>query len=177
MAYGLIIPRRIAAQDVNALNRSAVSAADYENGFVGYFTGKSSTAGEGEVWTMTAPITAHLFDLWMAYEPEVVVTDGKYKGLTPDPRDFYIPLGNVFSVFKPQVGDLISMSADALAGTQAANTFVVATNTAQALTWAAAAVSGLSLELVDDDDWVSIGLGSIGTQRIAMDLFEVTAIA
>lgn len=177
MAYGLIVPRKIAAQDVNAFNRSAVSASAYENGFVGYFSGKSATAGESEVWTMVAPATAHLYDLWMVYEPEVVVTDSKYKNINPDPRDYIAAIGDVFSVFKPQIGDLISMSVDALAGTKSTNTFVVATDGAQALTWAAAAVSGLSLELVDDDDWISIGLGSIGTQRVAMDLFEVVAVA
>jgi len=177
MSYGLVIPRKIAADNVDSLVRSAVSASIYENGFVGYFSGKSATSGEKEVWTMVAPATAHLYDLWMCYEPEVVVTDSKYKGLDPDPRNFVIPAGDIFTTFKPQIGDLISMSADAVSGTQGVNTFVVATDGAQGLTWAAAAVSGLSLKLVDDDDWVSIGLGSIGTQRIAMDLFEVVALA
>jgi len=177
MSYGLIIPRKIAAKDVHSFNRSAVSAAVYENGFVGYFSGKSATAGEDEVWTMVAPATAHLYDLWMAWEPEIVLTDSKYKNLNPDPRDFYIPIGDVFSVFKPQIGDIISMSADALAGTQSTNEYVVATDGAQALTWAASAVSGLSLHLIDDSDYVSIGLGSIGTQRVALDMFEVVAVA
>lgn len=177
MAYGLIVPRKIAAQNIDSLNRSAVSASAYENGFVGYFSGKSSTAGEEEVWTMVAPATAHLYDLWMCYEPELVITDSKYKNINPDPRDFIVAIGDVFSVFKPQVGDLISMSSDALAGTQSTNTYVVATDGAQALTWASAAVSGLSLKLVDDDDYISLGIGSIGTQRIAMDLFEVERVS
>jgi len=45
------------------------------------------------------------------------------------------------------------------------------------LTWAASAVSGLSLHLIDDSDYVSIGLVSIGTQRVALDMFEVVAVA
>lgn len=176
MAYGLIIPRRIAAKNVDAMNRSAVSAAAYENGSVGNLLTKSSTAGESEVWVLTAPVTGALTNLWMMYEPEVVLTLAKYKGIDPDPRNFRKEIGEVFSVFRPQLGDLITMTADAVTGTKSTNTWVVATNTAQKLTWAAAAVSGLSLKLIEDD-FISIGLGSIGTQRVAAYLFEVQALA
>lgn len=175
MAYGICLPRKIMAQNVDSLNRSAVSASVYENGWVGYFSGRSATAGEGEVFTMVAPATAHLYDLWMAYEPEVVLTASKYKGLDPDPRNFINAIGDVFSVFKPEVGDLIELSDDAIAGTKSSNTFVVATDGAQALTWAASAVSGLSLLLVEVT-YYSIGLGTIGTQRVATSLFEVVAV-
>ena len=177
MAYGYIIPVKVAAKDVDAFNRSAVSDAVMENGFVGVASTKSSTAGEKEVFSFVTPTTGNLSHLWMAYESPVVITDSKYKGIDPDPRNFSIAIGDVFSIFKPQIGDLIAMSADALAGTQSTNTFVVATNTADALTWASAAVSGLSLKLIDDSYWVSIGLGTIGSQRLALDLFEVQAVA
>ena len=43
----------------------------------------------------------------MAAEPEVVLTDEKYKGLDPDIRNFYNVSGTVYSAFKPQVGDII----------------------------------------------------------------------
>jgi len=176
MAYGVIVPEKIAAQDVQAWNRSAVAATDYEQCSVGYFSGKSSTAGESEVWTITAPVTAHLFDLWMMFEPEIMLTNEKYKGLDPDPRNFLKHDGEIFSVFKPQVGDLILMTADAVTGTKSTNEYVVATNTAQQLTWAAAAVSGLSLNLIEED-YISIADGSIGGQRVTAYRFEVTAIA
>jgi len=177
MAYGLIIPKKIAASNVDAWTRNAVSASVYELGFAGYFSGLSSTSGESEVWTMVAPATAHLYDLWLCYDESVVVTASKYRGIDVDIRNLAFAAGDIFTTFKPQIGDLVSFSADALAGTQSTNTFVVATDGAQALTWAAAAVSGLSFKLVDDDDWVSIGIGSIGTQRVAMDLFECVAVA
>lgn len=176
MAYGLIIPRKIAAKNVDSFNRSGVSASAYENGSVGNFLTKSATAGEGEVWTMTAPATGALSNLWMVWEPEVVLTDSKYKGIDPDPRNFVNPIGKIFSAFKLQLGDLITMTADAVTGTKSTNTFVVATDGAQKLTWASAAVSGVSLKLIEDD-YISIGLGSIGTQRVAAYLFEVRALA
>jgi hypothetical protein len=176
MAYGVIIPRKIAAQDVQSYNRSAVAATDYEQGSVGYFSAKSTTSGESEVWTITAPVTGNLSNLWMMNEPEIMLTNEQYKGLDPDPRNFLKHDGEIFSVFMPQIGDLITMSADAVTGTKSTNTFVVATNAAQQLTWAASAVSGLSLKLIETD-YISIGLGSIGTQRITSYLFEVQAVA
>ena len=175
MAYSLILPVKIAAQNIDSLNRSAVCAVDVENGFVGYFSAKSTTAGEGEVWTFTAPITGKLTNNWMVYEPEVVLTDEKYKGIDADPRNFIIPDGEIFSVFLPRIGDLILMSEDAVTGTKGANTFVVSTNTATQLTWTTAAVTGLSLKLIETS-YISIGTGGIDTQRIVMYLFECQAV-
>lgn len=80
--------------------------------------------------------------LYMAYEPEVVVVtvNGKqYKGIDPDVRDFVNIAGNVFSAFKPQVGDILTISADGITGTIGANTFAVATNAQYALAWATTA--------------------------------------
>jgi len=175
MAYSLILPVKIAAQNIDSLNRSAVCAVDVENGFVGYFSAKSTTAGEGEVWTFTAPITGKLTNNWMVYEPEVVLTDEKYKGIDADPRNFIIPDGEIFSVFLPRIGDLILMSEDAVTGTKGANTFVVSTNTATQLTWAVGAVTGLSLKLIETS-YISLGLGDISPGRITAYLFEVVAV-
>lgn len=176
MAYGVIIPLKIAAENIQSLNRSAVSAVAQEQGMVGYFSALSTTGGQEEVWTMTAPVTAHLFDLWMVYESELVLTADKYRNLDPDPRNFIIPIGTVYSVFKPQIGDLIRMTEDAVTGTKSTNEYVVATNAATQLTWAAAAVSGLSLHLVRTT-YIAIGSGSIGSDRVTAYDFEVTALA
>jgi len=173
-SYGIAIPTKVAAANVDAYNRSAVSASAYENGSVGYFSGKSATSGEEEVWTMVSPATAHLFNLWMMYEPEIVDSAAKYRGLDPDPRNYRAEIGTVFSVFQPQVGDLILMSADAIAGSL--NTYAVATDGAQKLTWAAAEVSGLSLEVLETT-YISLGTGAINTQRILAYLMGVTTVA
>lgn len=176
---GVLVQTQVMAMNVDAKNRSAVAAYEVENGMVFQLTGKSATAGEPEVWTCATPVTAALTNLWMAYEPEVVLTvqgSKVYKGLNPDPRDFAVPAGTVFSAFKPEVGDLILMTADALAGTKASNGFVVATNNAAKLTWAAAAVSGLSLKLIETS-YISIGAALPTSQRETAYLFEVVSVA
>jgi hypothetical protein len=180
MAYGIMIPSKIAAANVDSKNRSCVSEVAYENGSIGTLSAKSTTAGEAEVWTMIAPATgAGLTNNWMVYEPEIVTTVSgthQYRGIDPDPRNFRNEIGEVFSAFQLSLGDLVKLSADALAGTISTNTFVVATNGAQKLTWAAAAISGTSLKLVATE-YISIGEGTLGSQRIVAYLFEVVALA
>lgn len=180
MAYGIFQGTKVAAKDIDSKNRSAVSAAAYENGSVGNLYTKSSAAGEAEVWVMTAPTTSNLSNLWMVGEPEIntlVSGDLSFRGITVDPRLFRNEIGDVFSAFQLSLGDLVTLSADAVAGTISTNTYVVATNAAQKLTWAAAAVSGVSLKLVATN-YISIGVGTLGdTQRITSYLFEVVALA
>src|SRR3989304_7896652 len=150
MAYGIITQSKNAAENVDSKNRSAVSAAAYENGSVGNLLTKSATDGEAEVWTLTAPVTGALSNLWMVYEPEIVETvsgSQSFRGIDPDPRNFRNAIGKVFSAFQLSLGDLVKMSADAVAGTKSTNGFVVATDQAQKLTWAAAAVCGGCLKL------------------------------
>lgn len=177
MANGVIEKRAVMAKEIDSLNRSAVIASAVQNGSCVSLSGKSSTAGEEEVWTAVAPATATLGELWMVASPEVVITDSNYRGINPDPRDFTNVASRVMDVFKPQIGDLILLTDDAVGGTQTTNTFVVATDGELKLQWASAAVSGLSLELVEDDAYISIGTGSIGTNRVSANLFEVVAVA
>ncbi len=81
--------------------------------------------------------------LWMAYSPEIVtVVSGtkKYKGINPDPRDFTNLEDEVFTAFKPQIGDIITISADGIGATAiGSNTFAVATTGQYKLDWAATA--------------------------------------
>lgn len=177
MAHGIIQLDAISAQLDVALNRNAKAAYALDNGNVFQLLTKSATAGEGEVWNATAvAATAGLTHLWMAAEPVQVVTVGAFKNIDVDPRNFEIAAGKVFSAFKPQVGDIITLSADALGGTKASNGFVVATAAEKALQWGAAAVSGLSLKLLGDS-YISVADGSIGKQRVTAYQFEVVAIA
>lgn len=179
MAYhGIVVQNSVQAVNIDSLNRSVVGVVDIDNGFVFSLSGYSATSGQGEVWTSATPLTGSLTNLWMAYEPEVVITVSgtkQYKGINPDPRDFYNISGTVFSAFKPQIGDLITLTDEALAGTKGANGYVVATNNDMHLNWAAAAVTGLSLKL-QSTTYVSIADGSIGTQRKTAYIFEVVAI-
>jgi len=169
---------KIAAKDVNAYVRSFVSADDIDNGNVFYETAKSTTSGQDQVFTAVKPATSHLSNLWMAVEPEVVKTAGKYRNIDPDIRNFYNVAGDVFAAFSPKIGDIITLSAEALGGTKSTNTFVVATNADYKLNWAASAVSGLSLSYLGDT-YVSLPTGTtIGdTQRVTLYQFEVTAVS
>jgi hypothetical protein len=182
MSHGILNLTAVKSMNVDALNRSAVGAADLDNGNVVNLLTLSATTGESEVFTASKPLSAGglLVDLWMVAQPEVVVTysgNSAYKGLDPDVRNFYVKTGEIFRAIKPVVGDIVELSADALGGTKNANTFVVATNNTYQLTWAASAVSGLSLSLVGTS-YVSLADGAIGsTQRTVMYKFQVVATA
>lgn len=180
MAHNILIQRMVGAKDVSVWNRSAVHATEaFDNGNVLSLGALSATDGEGEVFSAAVPATATLAKLWMVYTPEVVVTvDGvkKYRGINVDPQDFEVPALSIMDVFKPQVGDILTMTADGLAGTKSTNEFVVATDGSKKLTWAAAAISGLSLKLLSTE-YISLGSGSIGTQRVVAYRFEVAAVA
>lgn len=115
----VVIKRRVAAHNVDALNRSVVYAdADIENGSVFELLTRSTVDGEDEVWKATAAATASTaMGLWMAKASEVVlttVTNGtdslEFKGIVEDPRYFTNVKGRVFSAFKPQAGDIIEMT-------------------------------------------------------------------
>lgn len=178
MAYhGVLIPEAIAATNVDSFNRSVIEAADIDNGFVLVMGSKSTTSGEAEVFDVSQPVTGSLTNLWMAYSgDEIVVTDARYKGLDPDPRNFFNASGKVFSAYKPQVGDIILLTAEALAGTKSTNGFVVASNAAYQLTWAASAISGLSYKLLGTK-YISLATGAIDSQRVTAYEFECVAVA
>lgn len=149
MAHGVLIPEAIAAMNTDSLNRSVAStASSIDNGFVLLLTGKIGTSGSGaEVWTATTPATGSLSGLWMAYDgEEIPVTDSRYKGLDPDPRNAYIAQNKVFSAFKPQVGDIILVTPEALTGS--VSTYANAVNGAYQLTWAATSGAGQSWKLL-----------------------------
>jgi hypothetical protein len=182
-AHGVLIPVVIAAKDIDSLNRSAISALDFDNGNVMVLNGKSATAGESEVWTGIVPSTSNgLTGLWMAYEPEIVVTtsgSSEYKGLDPNPQNFYNINGDVFSIFRPQLGDILTLTADALSGAYSAGvtTHVNATNSGgKQLVWANAVGTGiLSLKFLAVS-YISLATGGIDTQRVTAYTFEVVVL-
>jgi len=157
MAYhGVLIPEAIAAMNIDALNRSAVlSSGTLDNGQIVALLTKSATAGESEVWTATVPATGSLTSLWMVYSGDEIVD-------------------------KPQVGDIILMNAECLAGTKSSNTFVNATNSTGGLNlyWGATQTSSvLSYKLLDDTKYFNIPSGTIGdTQRVAAYEFQCVGI-
>lgn len=181
MTHNILIQRAVAAKNIDSLNRSAVHATEaFDNGNVLSLSGLSATAGEGEVFSAAVPATATLAALWMVYTPEVIVTVSGSKqfrgGINVDPQDFEVPALAVMDVFKPQVGDIITMTADGLAtGSGIASAYAVATDASKKLTWAAAAISGLTFKYLATE-YISIGSGSIGSQRVAAYQFECVVV-
>ena len=120
MAKSILIPTLIAAKNIDSLNRSFVSTVDLDNGNV-FGKGELSTnSNESQVYKTVTPATDSLSGLYMAFSPEdVVLTDdlgNQFKVGTLDPRAFTNRANVVFSGFKPQVGDLVLISADGISG-------------------------------------------------------------
>lgn len=170
--HGIIQLDAVHAQNIDALNRIATAAADLDNGNVVQLLTKT-----GQVWTATAPaVAAGLQNLWMVAEPVQVLTGGAFLNIDVTPGNFYVLTGKAFSAFKPQVADIITLTDASLGGVKGANGFAVATAAAYQATWAAAAVSGLTLKLLGTS-YISVADGTIGTQRVVAYQFEVVAIA
>lgn len=181
MSYCVLIKNKVMASNVDSLNRSAIagSAVDISNGNVF----RLDTIGSGsatEVWTVTAPTLSGstMNDLWMAGEADLVVTTVsgtlKYRGLNQDPRNFYIPGGTVFSAFKPQKGDIITITADGFTGT-AALAYANSTDSSYIFTTSASVQSSsLTLKYLATE-YISIGTGAMDNQRVTAYRYAVIA--
>ena len=175
MAYGVINPVAVMATNVDSLNRSCVSATDVEQGGPLGLLALSTTAGEAEVWTASIPATGTLDQVWMAYDPELVWT-GSYRGLNPDVRDYIIAGGRTFSAFKPQVGDLILMSADAFSAAKSTDTFAHAVNGGWQMVWNATQLDDTLTLKYRATKYFSLATGAIDDQRFDAYLMEVITI-
>jgi hypothetical protein len=149
--HSILVPNKIAAMDVSAYNRSAYYTHDIDNGGVFKLDSLLGTTG-CEVWSATLS-NGSSADMWMAYSPEVntaTIGTKTFRGLTQDQQDFYISACTVFDAFKPQVGDIITLTADAFSADRSTNTYANSADNSADLVWAAAkAGSALSLKLID----------------------------
>ena len=177
--HAVLQPNAISSLNVDAYNRPAICASDVDNGNLVVLSAKSATAGEKEVWTALVPSTANgLTGVWMANGEELSLTvsgNSTYKGLNPDPRQAYNVAGKVFSVFKPKVGDILTVTAEALAGTKSTNTFVNATDTTGGLkpVWGATQTASVFSMKLLGETYISLADGSIGSQRVTAYQFAV----
>ena len=162
MANTVLVLSRVAADNVDAYNRSAIAEEDVMNGTVVTLEdGFSDKAGKDFVWKATALADADAHaQYWMACAPEVnVLADGTllYKGISVDPRN-YTNVANVeFDVFSVQVGDMVQLSAPFFANEKdpaTVNTATVVEFTAgtgwQAVAQATSAYEGLRFAIRRD---------------------------
>lgn len=140
MAHAVIVKSQTLSSNADSLMRNAVAEVDLDNGSLMRLNSQKPDGGDSnEVWEATIPVTGELGHLWMACSPWA-----KAKGETNegDPRELYNVAGKVFDAFLPHEGDLFVVTADAIAGTQGTNTYVIAVNNSWKLNWAAAPVAG-----------------------------------
>ena len=159
MSYSVLIAGEIAAKNFDSLNKFGKANFAVENGHVVALGEKSTAKNEAFVYTVNKPATATLASgiFYMVNEPVNVLVNGKYSGLTDDPREFNIPADKVFTMYKPMIGDEVVITKDGLAGTKGENTHVVPADNTTKLTWAA---NGNNVSLAYKyvgDTYVSIG--------------------
>jgi len=181
MAYNVLIPEAIAAMNIDSLNRHVIdlgtSASAIENGNVFVLASKHTSGSLTEVWEIKQPTSASPTNCWMAYSgDEVPVTASKYKGLDPDPRSFRNEANKVFSAFKPQVGDIILVTADAFTGARTTETYAHAIADSFKLKWDVnAPSSGLGYAFLATK-YISIATGGIDNQRVTAYELECVSV-
>ena len=164
MTHAVLIQNRVAAMTVDAYNRSAIAGIDLDNGNVFRLDSLNSSTG-CEVWDATPPTTSAstLDNLWMAYSPEVVITTSgtkQYKGLDPDPLSFTNTGSLVFDAFKPQIGDVITLTADAFTAAKSTNTYASSGSEGHTLFWNSSATTAAFACQLMDITYISVGSGS-----------------
>lgn len=181
--HAVLIPSKVAAKDVDAYVRPAISASALDNGNVFTLPQKTGVAGEGEVWlAKSLPVsnTASTSGcaVWMAGEPELpfaTAGDNVYRGLG-NIQDFYISACTVFTAFKPQVGDIITLTSDALDSSTTA-AYAIASDTGNyKLKWSATVETGFTLRYLKTSYIPNASGSAIGTGRITAYQFEVMMI-
>lgn len=181
MAHGVLIPVQIAAMNIDSLNRSVIdlgaSASPIDNGNIFALGSEYSSGSLIEVFELAQPSSASGTNLWMAYSgDEVIITDAKYKGLDPDPRNFWTPANKVFSAYKPQVGDIITVTADCFSNSRTAETFAAPILSSFLLKWETnQATSGLCYKLLSTT-YISLATGAIDSQRVSAFKLECVSI-
>jgi len=176
MAYSVLIQNKTAAQDVSSFNRSFVSSGcDLENGYVFRLdTQNTGDTGYSEVWWTTPPAAASasgsgLAGIWMAASPEVpILVSGtyKYRGLTSDPRNFYTAASTVGDAFKPQPGDIITLTADAFTAAISSSTYANVAEGSYQLVFGSSQTALAASFSVLATTYISIGSGAIDNQRV-----------
>jgi len=181
MAYGIVQLSAAAADNIDASVKTFISSDNIENGSV--FTLGAAVSGQEDEFAAVKPATANLAkQFYMAVSPTRVVTvinGNKFYDMVKDPRAFINVAGEPIDGTMLKIGDVVLLSADALAGSYVASgsvtTHVVAADGAYKLTWATGAISGLSLKHTRTSYFPVPN--AIGSQRAVAYEFIVDAVA
>jgi len=165
MSYSVLIAGEIAAKNIDSLNKFGKANFAVENGHVVALGNRSDVKGENDVYNVNVPATATLATdiFYMVNEPVNVLVNGKYSGLTDDPREFNIPAGKVFTMYKPMVGDEVVITVNGIDGNK--NDYIAPAVGNTKLTWTDN-ISNVSLAYKHvGDTFVSIGNERVDAYR------------
>lgn len=188
MANCVLVPTKITAMDVDAYNRVGVNTTvAIPNGTpltCGVTVPPATNAQQGEVFQVTVP-NSIVKNVWMAYSPEVVITQSgtlQFMGIDVDPRDFTNVVSRPFDMFRPNPGvDMIQVTKeffntgadpDSVAGAT-----VVELNAAGGFDAKAAATAdyaGIAFRIVKKDP-IIIASGILGGEQVPAWVLECTA--
>jgi len=175
--HAVMIPSKIGAMYDGAFLRNVICASNVDNGNVFVLNTVSGTTGEGEVWNATAPTSASATGVWMAGEPEVpfgTAGENVYRGIG-NIQDFYNSASHVFTAFKPQVGDIITLTAEAFDTAPSAYA-ITASGKYTLESNATAASSGFCLKYLNTTYIPSASGSAIGTGRITAYRMAVVTV-
>ena len=179
--HAVLIPEAIAAMNIDSLNRAVIdtgaSASPIDNGNIFVIDSKHTSGSLTEVWEIKQPTAGSPTNCWMAYSgDEIPVTDARYKGLDPDPRSFFSAANKVFSAYKPQVGDIILLTAAGIEGTRTTEEYAHAVADSFKLYWDVNEPdSGLCYKYLDTK-YISLATGGIDDQRVAAYELECISV-
>jgi len=182
MTHAVLIPRAIAAMNIDSLNRPVIdygaSASAIDNGNIFVLDSKHTSGSLTEVWELKQPTAGSPTGAWMAYSgDEIPVTASKYKGLDPDPRNFSNAANLVFSAYKPQVGDIIWLTADAFSNSFSSHTYAHGVADSFKLYWDTndGGLSGLTYKYIRTT-YISLATGAIDNQRVTAYELECVSV-
>lgn len=166
MAYhGVTVPNQIMAKDIDTLVRNIKCASELDNGNIVFLTsGISGTSGEREVWTASTPTSSTVTGAWIIDEPEIVMTNSQYKGLDPDPRNFYIPANTIATATKVKKYDIREFTAENFSNTRNTENYAGIGSSGAKLTWQASSSNAL-YKLVETTT-IALSTGAPGSNRI-----------
>ena len=188
--HGVFLASRMQSQNIDALNRNAVSEKDVDNGMAVVLGDLSESDDKSQVFKATFPTAATQLGIWIVDEPhEPIARDelgGEYSVGIRDPRKFFVSAGQVFAVRKPQIGDIFKISADMVGeatgnseegegeATQATANYINLTTTGKYVL-ATTKGTGFAGKIIENS-YFSIGMVSQDlSQRVDAYLVEVVA--
>lgn len=140
MAYSVLLAGNVQATNIDSLVKFGKASVDVENGNIVVLGDLATGTRENEVYVASTPAeltagTPITENFYIVNEPVNVLVDGLYTGLTDDPTKFNVKAGKVFTAFKPQVGDEIVLSEDAMNNAISTNTHIVPAGDALEFKW------------------------------------------